>query len=127
MLISNEHIQVASVFYQELLDKLKNHHYAEITQTDYYLFNIMTHDLAPDRLPDSFYDLQDWLYTRVAKDEIYSNTGYRQEHFCIGVLFGACMFVDEVWRELWVKEDERPFAKRYFELKEEQSTNSFGE
>lgn len=136
MVVLNEHVQSASLFYvrtanlfyQELLDKLKNCNYAKITQMDYYLFNVMTHELASsDRLPNSFYDLRDWLYTRVAKDEIYTHTGYRQEHFCIGVLFGACMFADEVWRELWTKADERPFAKCYFELKEEQSTNSFGE
>lgn len=127
MVVLNGQVQAASAFYQELLDKLKNRRYAEIGQADYYLFYAMTYRLAPDRLPDSFYDLRDWLYTRVAKDEIYTHTGYRQEHFCIGVLFGACMFADEVWRELWTKADERSFAKRYLELKEEQSTNSFGE
>lgn len=129
MVVLNEHVRSASLFYQELLDKLKSCQYAKITQTDYYVFNVVTHELASsNRLPDSFYDLRDWLYTRVAKDEIYTHTAYRQEHFCIGVLFGACTFADEVWQELWAKtEDERPFIKRYLELKEEQSTNSFGE
>lgn len=124
--ILNEHIKVADVFYQRLLDRLKNRRYAEISQADYYLFNTMTYRLAPDKLPNSFYDLRDWLYTRIAKDEVYSNTGYRQEHFCIGVLFGTCMFVDEIWREIW-PEDKRSFAKYYIRIRKEQLTNSSGE
>lgn len=67
------------------------------------------YELYEDVFPQEFIDLREWVYTRIAKDIIYQNTGYLNEHFCIGVVYGILRACDEqsdngsVWYDIYEK------------------------
>ena len=87
--------------YEMILEKLKNHKYAEITPEDYaqlareLVNDFRAHDLNGDKIPDDYFELQTWVYNRVAKDMIYQRMSYLNEHFCIGAIFGMLRMFDE--------------------------------
>lgn len=88
--------------YKTILNKIICRDYAKITIEDYNeLAKSLARDydayvLNGDKIPVDYYDLRDWIYTRIHQDIKYQNTGYLNEHCCIGVVFGMIRFFEEV-------------------------------
>lgn len=90
--------EIDGAIYQELLDEiyisLRAYHAGEMYE---------------DAFPQEYIDLREWVYTRVAKDIIYQNTGYLNDHFCIGTVYGMLRVCDDqsdngsVWYDIYNK------------------------
>lgn len=85
--------------YKVILAKLKNRQFAQITMDDYVdltntlIIDHYAHVNGGEEIPDDYFELRKWIYDRVEVDVLYKSTGYLNEHFCIGVIYGAlCMF-----------------------------------
>lgn len=48
-----------------------------------------------EEFPDEYFELRDWIYERVSKNLKLRNTGYINEHFCIGVIWGMIRMCDD--------------------------------
>ena len=81
----------------DLLKKLQEHRYSEITQTDYdNLIKALFDNIAllRNEYTSQVYTLRFWLYRRIAKDLVFQNTGYLNDHCCIGILYGIFKMFD---------------------------------
>jgi hypothetical protein len=88
------------MIFQEIKNMLVNREYAEIDS------KILGELMAAcnvvsvagqhgEYLPDEYVELRDWVYDRVAKNLTYNNTGYINEHFCVGAIWGMLRLCDE--------------------------------
>lgn len=88
--------------YKTILKKLRNRQFANINIDDYdilindLLIDYFSYEQAGDKIPTDYYELQSWIYDRIVKDIKYQDTGYLNEHFCIGVIFGMLQMFDEL-------------------------------
>lgn len=86
--------------YTVLLEKLKARKFAEIHEPDYlHLVNSLSieylaHNVGGDPVSPEYVELRQWVYERVAKDMVYQRTGYLNDHFCIGAIFGILRMFD---------------------------------
>lgn len=81
----------------DLLKKLQERRYSEITQTDYdNLIKALFDNIAllRNEYTSEVYVLRFWLYRRIAKDMTFQNTNYLNDHCCIGVLYGIFKMFD---------------------------------
>lgn len=88
--------------YSYFLKIFKFHNFAAVKPED---FDRLKDDLIVDhyayvnngdKIPHSYFELRDWVYDRVAKDIKYQETGYLNDHFCIGVVYGMLRMFDSL-------------------------------
>lgn len=90
------------MIYQEIKEKLENRKYADITELDYQDFidqvfiDYIAYQLNGETLSEEYKELKDWVYNRVNKNIQYQITGYLNDHFCIGAVFGILMTFDRL-------------------------------
>lgn len=90
------------MIYQEIKEKLMNRKYANIAELDYQdlidqiLIDYSAYQLNGDPLSEEYKELRDWVYDRVNKNIQYQITGYLNDHFCIGAVFGILMTFDRL-------------------------------
>ena len=88
------------IIYKRVLDKLKSRKFAEIHEPDYlHLVNSLSmeylaHNVGGEPVSPEYVELRQWVYDRVAKDMTYQRTGYLNDHFCIGAIFGILRMFD---------------------------------
>lgn len=88
--------------YKIILNKIICREYANITLDDYKeLAETLARDydaytLNGDKIPADYFDLRDWIYTRIHKDVKYQDTGYLNDHCCIGIIFGMLRLFEEM-------------------------------
>lgn len=92
------------MIFQEIKEALEKRQYTKIDGAVYREFldeasiDLMAFNHGPrykSVFPPDYYDLREWIYNRVAKDIVYQNTGYLNDHFCIGVLYGMLRMCDD--------------------------------
>lgn len=106
------------MIFQEIKEAFEKRQYTKLNGAAYreFLDEIVislrayqAYELYEDVFPQEFIDLREWVYTRIANDIIYQNTGYLNEHFCIGVVYGILRACDEqsdngsVWYDIYEK------------------------
>lgn len=93
---------MAESIYKEIEFKFKKRKFAEIQEKDYKkLLNTLYTDwfsycYSDAGLPQDYIDLRRWVYDRVSKDMVYQRTGYLNDHFCIGTVFGMFRMFDSL-------------------------------
>lgn len=98
--------------FQEVKQMLEKRQYAEIDAKVYRkvldeLYKIWLCVSHGEELPQDYIELRTWLYTRVAKDIIYQDGKYLNDHFCVGALYGMFRAYDDVisefaaWRRIY--------------------------
>ena len=90
--------------FQEVKQMLEKRQYAEIDAKVYRkvldeLYKIWLGVSHGEELPQDYIELRTWLYTRVAKDIIYQDGEYLNDHFCVGALYGMFRAYDDVTAE----------------------------
>lgn len=90
--------------FQEVKQMLENRQYAEITDGVYQDFIDEIHTLIAgsqygEWLPQDYSELREWVYVRVAKDMIYQDSGFLNDHFCIGVIYGMLRICDDQFNQ----------------------------
>lgn len=90
------------IIYKRVLDKLKGRKFAEICESDYldlvnslYL-EYIAHNIGGDPVSPEHKELRHWVYDRVSKDMAHQRTGYLNDHFCIGTIFGMFRLFDSL-------------------------------
>lgn len=106
------------MIFQEVKEMLEKRHYAEIDSVVYrelldeiYISLRAYHagEMYEDVFPQEYMDLREWVYIRIAKDIIYQDTGYLNDHFCIGTIYGMLRVCDDqsdngsVWYDIYEK------------------------
>lgn len=106
------------MIFQQVKEMLQNRQYAKINNRIYqelfdeiYIGIRAFHfgDTYEDTFLPEYEDLRDWVYNRVAKDIIYQDTGYLNDHFCIGTIYGMLRVCDDqlghgsVWYTVYEK------------------------
>lgn len=106
------------MIFQEIKEALEKRQYTKIDGVAYreFLDEIFISlraynagEMYEDVFPQEYVDLREWVYTRVAKDIIYQNTGYLNDHFCIGTIYGMLRVCDDqsdhgsVWYDIYEK------------------------
>lgn len=98
MLVKRQYAEINSTVYQQLLDSIYNGVKA-------YSFG----ESFEDAFSQDYVELRDWVYIRVAKDIIYQDSGYLNDHFCIGTIYGMLRVCDDqidcgnVWYDIYNK------------------------
>lgn len=93
---------MTTTIYKIIFDKISGRNYAKITVDDYKeLAETLARDydaytLNGDKIPADYFDLRDWVYTRIHKDIKYQDTGYLNDHCCIGIIFGMIRLFEEM-------------------------------
>ena len=88
--------------YKIILNKIVCRDFARITIEDYNeLAKSLARDydaytLNGDKIPMEYYELRDWIYTRIHKDIKYQDTGFLNDHCCIGIIFGMIYLFEEM-------------------------------
>ena len=88
------------MIFQEIKEMLEKRQYAEIDTKIYQsfldtIYTALKGQWYGDGFPQDYFDLQKYVYERVAKDIIYQDTGYINDHFCLGVLYGMLRVCDD--------------------------------
>jgi len=92
------------MIFQEMKEKLEKRQFAEIDAKGYKemlddLYGTLSAVRFGEAIPQDYKDLREWVYTRVAKDIVYQDGSYLNEHFCIGVLYGILRSYDDQFGE----------------------------
>lgn len=90
--------------FQEVKQMFEKRQYAEIDAKIYQmvldeLYRVRSGVLHGEEFPHDYIELRTWLYTRVAKDIIYQDGKYLNDHFCLGTLYGMFRAYDDVTAE----------------------------
>lgn len=91
-----------TTIYKIILDKIIHRKYADITMDEYKEFaenlarDYDAYNLNGDKIPADYYELRDWIYTRIHQDIKYQDTGYLNDHCCIGIIFGMIRLFEEM-------------------------------
>jgi len=90
--------------FQEVKQMLEKRQYAEIDAKIYQmvldeLYKVWLGTSHGEELPPDYVELRTWLYTRVAKDIIYQDGKYLNDHFCLGTLYGMFRGYDDIITE----------------------------
>lgn len=102
------------MIYQEIIEMLEKRRYTDIDGKVYQqlldnIYNSLKDYEYGCEFPQEYFDLREWVYNRVAKDIIYQNTGYLNDHFCVGVIYGMLRMCDDqyfdsaAWYEIYNK------------------------
>ena len=106
------------MIFQEIQKMFKKRQYAKIDAKVYQiLLNEMYNGIKgyqfgeeyEEVFPQEYVDLRNWVYDRVAKDIIYQDGSYLNDHFCIGAIYGMLRICDDqtdrgsVWYDIFDK------------------------
>lgn len=106
------------MIFQEIQKMFKKRQYAKIDAKIYQiLLNEMYNGIRgyqfgeeyEEVFPQEYVDLRNWVYDRVAKDIIYQDGSYLNDHFCVGVIYGMLRVCDDqtdrgsVWYDIFDK------------------------
>lgn len=88
--------------YNYFLKIFKSHNYASIDPKQFdelkkaLIIDHYAYVNSGEKIPQSYFELRDWVYTRIEKDIKYQDTGYLNDHFCIGVVYGMLRMFDSL-------------------------------
>lgn len=88
------------MIFQKVRNMLIDREYAEIddkilSELMYALSVVSVAGQHGEYLPDEYVDLRGWIYDRVANNLEFRHTGYINEHFCVGAIWGMIRACDE--------------------------------
>lgn len=88
--------------YKSILDRFEGRKFGFIDFDDYaclvreLIIDYLAHENGGEEIPEDYYELRNWVYSRIMSDIKYQKSSYTNEHFCIGVVFGVLQMFDEL-------------------------------